>query len=113
MELSISNNQEEFPSVATLLISNNTNELSPISDIENSIISLRLRQIKIRLMLNDKEMSNKLNINAGQLGKYLRGEQTPSCTLLFKIKEVFNIDMNWFCNSHNEDKIQFNIKVKD
>lgn len=63
----------------------------------------RLRFLRKRSSLTQKELGKALNISASSIGMYERGIREPSFELLFDIASYFNVSIDYLLGFYQED----------
>lgn len=63
----------------------------------------RLRFLRKRSSLTQKELGEALNISASSIGMYERGIREPSFELLFDIASYFNVSIDYLLGFYQED----------
>ena len=73
--------------------------------MENSIFGERLKQLRLRLKLTQREMADELGITPASLSSYEVGGKIPTLPGAFAIAEKYNVSLDWLCGAENENKI--------
>lgn len=68
-----------------------------------TLFGTRLRYLRKRSSLTQKELGKALNISASSIGMYERGIREPSYKLLFDIASYFNVSIDYLLGYYKED----------
>ena len=73
----------------------------------------RIKQIRLKLGIQQGEFAEKLNVVQQQLSKYERGENKPSAEFLTVLNEKVNVNINWLLTGKGEMFINDNYTNND
>lgn len=61
----------------------------------NTLIGLRIKELRVEKKLTQKEFSEKIHIDNSQLSKIEQGKLLPTLSQLLEISSIFEISMDW------------------
>jgi len=70
--------------------------------LQSSLAKERIKQLRSALGLSQQEIADKLGILVTTVSKYERGVMTPSTNFYLKLKEMFNVNLNWLIIGEGE-----------
>lgn len=71
----------------------------------NSDIMFRLRDLRVKKGISQKNLAESLNISRESISKYENGEQEPSYATLKRISKYFDVSIDFLLGSNDEDLI--------
>lgn len=69
------------------------------------IISKNICELRKKSMLTQAELADKLNYSDKAISKWERGESLPDAEMLYKIAELFNVDISYLFEEHKFEKL--------
>ncbi len=82
-----------------------------VGGIYMSSLSERLKQLKIKRNLLQKDIAQNNNIILRTYQRYERGEKEPSLSTLIKLADYFNVSIDYLASRTNNQKIDSYIDV--
>ena len=68
-----------------------------MGDMELQIFADRLKKLRQKLNINQKEFAEKIGITAAALSSYENNLKNPSIAVAKRIAEAFNVSIDWLC----------------
>ena len=75
-----------------------------MDNIESNAFPQRLRELRQRQFMTQKDFANKLGITASALSAYEKNTVNPSLSIVLKIAETFDVSLDWLCGRSNNEK---------
>lgn len=82
-----------------------------MDNIESNVFPQRLRELRQRLSMTQKEFANKLGITASALSAYEKNTVNPSLSIVLKIAETFDVSLDWLCGRSDNEKTEFKLET--
>ena len=76
------------------------------------IISKNICGLRKKAMLTQAELADKLNYSDKAISKWERGESLPDAEMLYKIAELFEVDISYLFEEHNFEELSLEDKKK-
>ncbi len=76
----------------------------------NSVISKKLKQLRIQHGLSQLELAQKLGISNRAISKWEKGISMPSSENIYRLSKVFGVSIEYF---YSENEVEKNIKTKN
>jgi len=70
----------------------------------------RIKLLRTRLKMTQKEFAEKLDITGSALSSYETGTSKPSLSVAIKAAEAFNISIDWLCGLSSEENLSENFE---
>lgn len=82
-----------------------------MGDMELQIFADRLKELRQKLNITQKEFSEKIGITAAALSSYENNIKNPSIAVAKRIAEAFNVSIDWLCGLSEERGLEPEIKT--
>lgn len=76
-----------------------------------SILANRIKELRNKLNLTQKEFSKKVGCTAATLSAYENGSKSPSLEIIKGIAETCDVSIDWLCGLSNEENSKKSIKT--
>ena len=80
-----------------------------MGDMELQIFADRLKELRQKLNITQKEFAEKIGITAAALSSYENNIKNPSIAVAKRIAEAFNVSIDWLCGL--SDKISYTNEI--
>ena len=64
-----------------------------------------LKVYRIKYGYSQSKLASKLNVNQTAISNYESGKQTPSVDVLIRYCEIFNLSLDYLCNTKHNSKL--------
>lgn len=81
-----------------------------MGDIELQTFSERLKELRHRLNLTQKDLADKIGVTAAALSSYENNIKNPSIAVAKRIADAFNVSIDWLCGL--TDKMNYNEEIE-
>ena len=71
----------------------------------NDIIAQNISKLRKSKKLTQTDLANLLNYSDKAISKWERAESSPDISMLIRISEIFNVDLNYLITKHSDDEI--------
>lgn len=75
-----------------------------MGDYELQIFADRIKQLRNRLNLTQKDFAEKINVTAAALSAYENNQKNPSVSVAKRIANKYNVSIDWLCGLTNKEK---------
>lgn len=69
---------------------------------DTTIFGERLKQLRTKLKLSQRDFANKIGVTASALSSYEKGQKNPSVGVVTNIAAQFHVSLDWLCGISRE-----------